>query len=65
MWCLGLHLSLLIGDLVPQEDEHWSLICTLLQILRIVFAPTIKKDVVSFLQILIQSHHEQFKELFP
>ena len=24
MWCLGRYLPLLIGDLIPDDDEHWE-----------------------------------------
>ena len=65
MWCLALHLPLLIGDYVPEEDDHWQLLCTLLEITRIIFAPTVSVNQVAYLQKLIQGHHEQFKELFP
>jgi hypothetical protein len=65
MWCLGLHLPFLIGDLVPEDDEHWELLCTLLQIVRIIFAPVVSKDQVAYLQVLIQKFLVNFKELFP
>ena len=65
MWCLALHLPLLVGDYVPEDDEHWELLCVLLAIIRIAFAPTISENQVAYLQKLIQEHHEKFKELFP
>ena len=46
MWCLALYLPLLIGTCVPEDDEYWNLLCLLLQIVRIVFSPTINKDQV-------------------
>ena len=64
MWCLALYLPLLIGTCVPEDDEYWNLLCLLLQIVRIVFSPTINTDQVPYLQMLIQQHHEKFKELF-
>ena len=33
MWCLALHLPLLVGDYVPEDDEHWELLCVLLAII--------------------------------
>lgn len=35
MWCLALHLSLLVGDYVPEDDEHWELLCVPIAIIRI------------------------------
>jgi hypothetical protein len=65
MRCLGLHLPLLIGENIPDDDDHWELLGTLLEIVRIVFSPLLSKNQVPYLQILIQEHHEKFKELFP
>ncbi len=66
MWCLGLHLPFLIGDYVPEDDEHWELLCTLLQTLRIIFTPVVSKNQVAYLQVLTQKLKlENFKELFP
>ena len=44
MWTLGRFLPLVIGHLVPNEDEHWMNYLRLLCIMDIVFAPKIKTD---------------------
>ena len=33
--------------------------------MRIIFAPTVNANQVAYLQVLIQNHHEKFKELYP
>ncbi|XP_044171934.1 uncharacterized protein LOC122956333 [Acropora millepora] len=65
MWCLGLHLPLIVGNLVPEDDEHWQHYCTLLQIVRIIFSPVINREQIPYLQVLIQEFLEKFKHLFP
>ena len=65
IWCLARNLPLLIGGLIPDEDEHCGLFCDLLEIMRIIFAPTVSANQVAYLQVLIQNHHEKFKELYP
>ena len=65
MWCLAIHLPILVGNMIPENDDHWEILCCLLQIMRIVFSPSISKDQVPYLQILIEYHHEKFKELYP
>ena len=65
MWCLALHLPLLIGQNIPEDDNHWELLKTLLEIVRIAFSPLLAKNQVPYLQMIIQQHHEKFKELFP
>ncbi|XP_046853447.1 uncharacterized protein LOC124446617 isoform X5 [Xenia sp. Carnegie-2017] len=47
------------------DDQHWGLLCTLLQIVRISFTPIVSREQVSYLQILIQKLLQNFKELFP
>ena len=63
--CLALYLSLIIGEFVPEEDDHLALFCSLLQIVRIVFSPVIRKQQMLYLQVLIEDHHQTFKELYP
>ena len=41
MWCLIRNLPLMIGDLIPENNKHWELILSLLQIISIIFAPAI------------------------
>ena len=65
IWCLASNLPLLIGGLIPKDDEHWGLFCDLLEIMHIIFAPTVNANQGAYLQVLIQNHHEKFKELYP
>ncbi|XP_015773170.1 PREDICTED: uncharacterized protein LOC107351398 [Acropora digitifera] len=65
MWCLGLHLPLIVGNLVPEDDEHWQHYCALLQIVRIIFSPVINREQIPYLQVLIQEFLEKFKDLYP
>jgi hypothetical protein len=64
MWCLATHLPLLIADLIPGENAHWILFLQLLEITQICFSPTISKDQVAFLQIMICDHHHEFRRLY-
>ena len=65
MWCLARFLPLLIGEFIPEDDDHWEAYCILLEIVRIAFSPLISKQQMPYLQILIQNHHERFKTLYP
>ena len=57
MWCLGKFLPLLIGSLVPEDDEHWQLFQILLEIADLVFSPMITERSVGVLEGLIEEHH--------
>ena len=65
MWCLGRFLPLLIGNLVPQEDERWKLFNMLLEISDIVFSPIVSEDSIGVLEGLIEEHHATFLTLYP
>ena len=60
MWCLAQLLPIIIGEMVPVDDEHWQNFLDLLVIIDYVFAPVISLDSAAFLHDAICSHHEQF-----
>ena len=63
MWCLAQLLPIIIGEMVPVDDEHWQNFLDLLVIIDYVFAPVISLDSAAFLHDAICSHHEQFCRL--
>ena len=65
MWCLARMLPLMIGKEVPASDEHWSSYLVLLEIQDYVFAPTLTREAVAHLKVLIDDHHHTFKVLYP
>ena len=64
-WCLIRSLPLLVGDLIPEGNEHLDLILTLLSIMDIVFAPAISVDQTFHLECLVEEFYEKYEELFP
>ncbi|PIK60815.1 hypothetical protein BSL78_02296 [Apostichopus japonicus] len=65
MWCLIRHVAVMLGDLVPEGDEHWELLLALLDCLDIIFSPIISNGDTKYLSELISDHHQLFLELFP
>ena len=65
VWCLLRNLPLLVGDLVPPEDNVWQLLCQLVQISAIVFSPSCSIPCTFYLKHLIHDHLAEFKDLFP
>lgn len=51
-WCLLRNLPLIFGDLVSPNDQKWYLLLLLLQIVNIVFSPTLSKGIAIFFEIL-------------
>ena len=55
----------MVGECVPEDDDHWENFVLLLEILDFLMAPEISDDEVAHLDSLILQHHTQFSELYP
>lgn len=62
MWLLGRMLLLVIGDLVPEEDERWAIFLKMMDNIGILFS-RITEDEAPYLAVLISDYHEQFRHL--
>ena len=65
MWLLGRILPAMVGNFVPESDEHWRNLVLLLQITDYLLSPRITQDDAAFLQYQIAEHHQQFVNLYP
>ena len=58
MWCLARHLPLLIGSLVPEENQYWENFLTLLSIIDYVFAPRITPTKVDYISATTEDFYK-------
>ena len=58
-------LPLVIGHLIPEDDEHWDNFLCLLDIMDILFAHPVTTDACALAEVLISDHHSKFKDLYP
>jgi hypothetical protein len=58
------NLPYMIGDEIPDDDEHWNTFLLLLQIMLLCFTPIISADTPSVLECLIARHNSQFVSLY-
>ena len=65
MMALSKHFSILIGDKVPEDDQHWYCFLVMLKICSIAFAPLATYDTIAYLGILIQEYLTLFQTLYP
>ena len=65
MWCLIRYLPLMIGDLVPEDNEHLELTLLLLECMDFIFSPETTIEETSFLKQLINNHHNFFLRMYP
>ena len=64
MWLLGRILPYMIGEHIQPTDEHRQNFLQLLQIVDLLFAPSISEDEVGYLSVLITEHHQKFVFLY-
>ena len=65
MWLLGRLLPFLLGEYVPEDDQHWKNYILMLSISGLLLAPVITKDEVGYLGMLLIEHHHTFVQLYP
>lgn len=56
LWTLAVILPLIVGQYVPEDDEHWENYSQILEITRITHAPDIHKDSLPYLNDLTSSY---------
>ena len=54
-----------MGDCVPEDDERWGNFLCLMEIIDILFCPSTSEDNAAYLAILIDQHHQRFRDLYP
>ena len=55
----------MIGEMIPEDDEHWMCFTLLLNIMQYLFAPKLTEDDLAILQDMIMEHHQTFVSLYP
>lgn len=64
MKTLIIFLPLIIGPLIPENDEVWQLACSLVKIVHIVLLRDVPYELVKELRSVIEFHHTQYVKLF-
>lgn len=64
MSLMGHILPLIIGDFVPEDDQHWELFLQLMDIVDILFSPNTSADFAAYVSTLISDHHHDFCKLY-
>ncbi|XP_075741514.1 uncharacterized protein LOC142791002 [Rhipicephalus microplus] len=64
-WCLFRFLSLMIGDIVPELNEHWEVYLLFKRIVDLIFADSLPHDHLACLQDDIRYFSSSFEILYP
>lgn len=62
--CFINFLPLMIGDLIPNNDDVWLFFFNFLEIIDILMSYTLTKDLISHLKRLIKEHNSDYITLF-
>ena len=57
-------LPFLVGDKVPEDNEHWLCFLLLRKIVGVVLSPVCSECLCSSLKLLIREHHSKFVSLY-
>lgn len=64
MWSFCHFLPLMIGDLIPDNNKHWTLLCLLVEIMDEVLKIEFDETTLNRLQNTIEKHHSLYVQLF-
>jgi len=64
MWTLGRMLPVMIGHYVPEDDQHWIHFIELLDIVDLIFSPTVHPNTPGYLEVAIEENLEMFVILY-
>lgn len=59
-----IHFPLMIGDIIPSEDEVWSFLLLLIEIIEIVMCYEVTDTLISTLKAKVYSHNQKYIALF-
>jgi hypothetical protein len=63
-WALLKYLPLIIGDMVPADDENWIFLLHLSELVDLIYARKFTPGMVSYLREMIAEHLTMFKQLY-
>ena len=63
-WAIAHMFSLLVGDLVPEDNDYSKLFLLLLEITEFIIAPKCTPAIAVYVQLLIWEHHSTFRQLY-
>ena len=64
MWTLGRMLPVMIGHLIPEDNENWSHFLQLLDIIDHIFSPTVRPETPGYLEVVIEENLQDFVDIY-
>ena len=54
----------MIGDVIPQDDDHWENFLVFLDLMDYVFAPTTTPEKIAYVAVLVEDYLTEFSHLY-
>ena len=65
MWTFSTLLPLIIGDLVPNDDQRWECFLLLLEIVKHCTSRVTSPKAAVIVAVLVDQHHQSFRKCYP
>ena len=65
MWIFATYLPLMIGHMVPEDDDMWQYFLLLLDILKVSTCQIQSLGLAGYLEVLVSNHHHSFIRCYP
>lgn len=65
MWNLAIHLPLMVGSKIPENNQEWECYLVLLNILKICMSRILSPDLIEYLEFLTRIYLTSFHECYP
>lgn len=65
MWLLGCLLPLMVGQCVPERDEHWKCYIQLLRIVTLATSNKVTEATIHMMTLLIETYLILYANLYP
>ena len=65
MWIFATYLPLMIGRMVPEDDDMWQCFLLLLDIMKVSTCQIQSPGLAGYLEVLVSDHHHSFVCCYP
>ena len=65
MWIFATYLPLMIGHMVPEDDDMWQCFLLLLDIMKVSTCRIQSPGLAGYLEVLVGDHHHSFVHCYP
>ena len=65
MWIFAIYLPLMVGHLIPEDEDMWECFLLLLDIVKVSTSRIQSPGLAGYLEALVSDHHHLFIRCYP